>query len=179
MCGILGIIGKEIGYFKSNYEEGLTINGQDFILLETEGTGHIVGVVMDMEGGLRPRHLEGDERVHIDRNNSPQLNGTGTEDFFNGGWYFNRGRFTLPLHGQVYGETYSSTRMICYRYFISDAINYYSKIRFGMEHGDVNDIYAYYKTLVYWYGINQSSINATDSLEIGDSIDEFEHQYQK
>ena len=43
--------------------------------------------------------MEGDERVHFDGSRSPAIYGTGTEDFFSGAYYYNRGRFTLPDHG--------------------------------------------------------------------------------
>ncbi|MBK7972302.1 MAG: DUF2961 domain-containing protein [Deltaproteobacteria bacterium] len=42
---------------------------------------------------------EGDERFHLDGAATPALHGTGTEDYFNGGWYFLFGRFSAPLHG--------------------------------------------------------------------------------
>ncbi|HYO52263.1 DUF2961 domain-containing protein [Archangium sp.] len=42
-----------------------------------------------MRGGL-----EGDERVHVDGSLTPQLYGTGTEDFYESGWYFSRGTFS-------------------------------------------------------------------------------------
>ena len=45
-------------------------------------------------------HLEGDERISVDGSRSPQIHGTGLEDFFSGGFYFIRGAFTLPTHGQ-------------------------------------------------------------------------------
>jgi hypothetical protein len=86
-------------------------DGQDFVLLERTGAGHVVGVVMTAGcgavgqcqlanlPGLDGAHLEGDERIAIDGSRWPQWHGTGLEDFFGGGFYFVRGAFTLPTHG--------------------------------------------------------------------------------
>ena len=41
-------------------------------------------------------YLEGDERVYVDGAATPQLHGTGTEDFYESGWYFNRGTYPAP-----------------------------------------------------------------------------------
>jgi hypothetical protein len=51
--------------------------------------------------------LEGDERVFVDGQESPHIYGTGTEDFYESGWYF-RGatayvmRMSLNLFNQNY-----------------------------------------------------------------------------
>ena len=41
-----------------------------------------------------------DERIFINSSSyNPQIHGTGTEDVFNGGFYFSKGIFNLPVHG--------------------------------------------------------------------------------
>ena len=46
-------------------------------------------------GNLRD-YLEGDERIFIDGKLTPELYGTGTEDFYESGWYF-RGGITFDM----------------------------------------------------------------------------------
>ena len=41
--------------------------------------------------------MEGDERVYFDRSRSPSIYGTGTEDMFDGGFYYEKGRLH-PAH---------------------------------------------------------------------------------
>jgi len=41
-------------------------------------------------------YLEGDERVFVDGQQSPVIYGTGTEDFYESGWYF-RGGVTYDM----------------------------------------------------------------------------------
>jgi hypothetical protein len=38
--------------------------------------------------GNTANFLEGDERVFVDGQESPHIYGTGTEDFYESGWYF-------------------------------------------------------------------------------------------
>ena len=42
--------------------------------------------------------LEGDEMIYVDGEKEAAIKGTGTEDYFNSGWYFNQGEYcrTLP-----------------------------------------------------------------------------------
>ena len=91
-----------------------SVTGRDLVFLDTNGRGRVVGVVESATGpttgGRFPRwYLEGNERAEIDMAQTPVIQGTGTEDFFNGGWYFENGPFTLPLHGNASHTTFGAT----------------------------------------------------------------------
>jgi hypothetical protein len=45
--------------------------------------------------------LEGNEMVYIDGDDHAPIEGTGTEDYFCSGWYFDRGVYSAPYHGVV------------------------------------------------------------------------------
>lgn len=92
-----------VGYFRTNYHaETPTTTGNDILILDTNGSGHLVGVVESMQGPDTGRwYLEGDERIYVDDSGTPSINGTGTEDFYNGGWYFQYGTYTLPMSGNT------------------------------------------------------------------------------
>ena len=70
--------------------ENPTTPGKNYTILDTQGEGHFVGVALFMQA--RKPHdigfLEGDEMVYVDGADKPCINGTGTEDYFCSGWYF-------------------------------------------------------------------------------------------
>ncbi|MQA03084.1 MAG: DUF2961 domain-containing protein [Streptosporangiales bacterium] len=100
--------------------------------------------------------MEGDERVYTDGAEQPQWHGTGTEDFYQGGWYFNRGPFNAPTNGNpsnepgTFGCTYDCTG--AYRLTLSDAPSFAESLRFTIEHGPTSNIPADYSSTAYWYG---------------------------
>jgi hypothetical protein len=147
------------GYFRTTSHKGETTGGFDWTFLNTVGKGSIVGVTHTMEGkDLTRNYLEGDERVFVDEESIPEFHGTGTEDFYETGWYFNRGPFSNPLNGNPshevrnFGTKFDSTG--AYRLLIGDAIPFNTSVRFSIEHGWVNDVPATYGSTTYWYGQN-------------------------
>jgi hypothetical protein len=64
------------------------------------GAGHYVGTALFMAGKAL-YFLEGNEMVYIDGDRRPSIEGTGTEDYFCSGWYFDRGVYSAPYHGVI------------------------------------------------------------------------------
>ena len=87
------------GYFTARSHAGLTTPGQDWMFADEPGHGKFVGVSHTIRGSRvknssnddAPFFLEGAERGYTDASLSPQWYGTGTEDFYEGGWYFKNG----------------------------------------------------------------------------------------
>jgi hypothetical protein len=124
---------------------------KNYTVLEAEGMGHFVGLNMSMqsyEKGMQ--YLEGDEKVYVDGEKNPSLYGTGTEDYFQGGWYFLNGEFSAPYHGLILKND-SLSRIAAYRFHILDAIPFTKSIRFEMEHGTENAERTDYSSTAYWY----------------------------
>jgi hypothetical protein len=96
--------------------------------------------------------LEGDEMVYVDGEKFPSVYGTGTEDYFTSGWYFNRGEFYGPYHGLIIKND-SLARIAAYRFQVGDAIPFEKSIRFTIEHGHDNTEIADYSSTAYWYQI--------------------------
>ncbi len=98
---------QKAGYFHATYHrEDPTTPGQDYLILDSYGTGKLLGATMDMSNSANDGlagELEGDEKVFLDDSRSPAIHGTGTEDYFNGGWYFTVNNeivpFNLPANG--------------------------------------------------------------------------------
>jgi hypothetical protein len=110
--------------------------------LKGKGRGHYVGTIMQTQG-LEPGmtlFFEGDDVSIID--GEMRVHGTGSEDYFNGGWYallnrWDRG-ISLPLHGSLdYSLPFARTGG--YRLFISDKMPFEKEIIHTMEHGPENN----------------------------------------
>jgi hypothetical protein len=98
--------------------------------------------ISDGKPGSR-QYLEGDEMVRTDGLRYPFQLGTGTEDYFNGGWYF-WGAHANPLSGQPGfvvkepedGWSHAHFEHSLYRHHLLDPVVGRSGIRFGFEAGD-------------------------------------------
>lgn len=107
--------------------------------------------------GLRPGMTlfwEGDDSTYVD--GKMLLHGTGSEDYYNGGWYaildrWDRG-ISMPIHGSL-DYSLPMGRTGAYRFFLSDKMTFEKEIYHGMEHGEVgNDFPVDYATVAFYYG---------------------------
>jgi hypothetical protein len=126
-----------------------TIDPKPHEILRARGAGHLVGVSLNAEGYDNSYwYLEGDESFWIDGQFRGQ--GTGTEDYFNGGWYFQDGPFAGPYHGVVQMEP-DKGRVAAYRWHLLDPVRFQDSIRIELEHGHGNEVVADIATVAYWY----------------------------
>ncbi len=174
----------DVGTFAVQYLAGNSTRGAELTLLDTSGSGKVVGTVVTekrqacSDCSVRD-YLEGNEHVLVDGARTPVVLGTGTEDFFNGGFYFLYGPFGLPSHGNTVHEVpgkYDATAM--YRFFVSDAISFRSHVRLSLQHGptDNDDVVA--SSLVYYYRQPRARLELTDAFVVGDPVGERDHGYQ-
>lgn len=165
---------NKVGYFKTEYRNlSPTVIGKDYVFLETEGTGLFLGVTQEScDFGLW--HLEGDERFYIDDSKTPFIYGTGTEDYYNGAWYFNRGEFNLPAHGL---SRFKGANASMYRFHISDPIPFLKNGKFCIEHGGENESESNYKSAAFYYLKSAPSLFLTDELNVGEPQNEVNHNY--
>ncbi len=121
-------------YFHAHYrQEFPAASGKNYTILDTKGRGQYVGTVysvMQMETGW---FGEGDDFFYIDGAETPQLRGTGTEDYFNDAWGFRE--FCTPFHGvPLYEGVLPGDRMTAYRWHIQDAIPFKTGLHLEIEH---------------------------------------------
>jgi len=65
---------------------------------------------------------------------------TGTEDYFDSGWYFNAGEFRLPVSGYThYGSANGQVTLSAYRFHEMDPLLFDNGIRFVWRNGDAVD----------------------------------------
>jgi hypothetical protein len=129
--------------------ENPTTPGTNYTILDTAGEGHYVGTALFMAGRAL-YFLEGNEMVYVDGGAKPAIEGTGTEDYFCSGWYFDRGVYSAPYHGVIIKDEKRS-RVSAYRWHVEDAIPFTTSIRFTIEHGTGNSTTADYSSVAYYY----------------------------
>lgn len=194
-----------LGYFHATSRRGEPAPERDWIFLDQDGYGKLVGVSHTMHGsrhtGNIRAYLEGDLRVYVDGSRTPQLYGTGTEDFYEGGWYFNRNAFHLPFNGNPAHEDFlggvwgvrsgdapadTDGTLGCqyscdaaFRLLIGDAIPFDRAVRAGVEHGPHNEFPGTYGSTAIWYGhAGTPRLLRTDALDIGDPESRGRHGYE-
>ena len=132
-------------------------------------------------GGWSRTYLEGDERVYTDGALSPQWYGTGTEDFYEAGWYFVNGPFSAPVTGHSAHEVLADgCQYRCdaaYRLTLADAVGYRTSLRFGIEHGGTNMAPASYGSTAFLYAQPSRSARVTDLVDVGDPQSRAAHGY--
>ena len=125
------------------------------IFLNTQGKGHYIGSVL-LAQGIQPGmtyFFEGDDSTATD--NVFRIHGTGSEDYFNGGWYAFPDRWSkkmsLPLHGALdYSLPFCRTGG--YRFYLGDKISFEKNIYQSIEHGpENNNIPVNYTSLAFYY----------------------------
>ena len=129
--------------------------GKPYVFLETSGKGHYIGSILQAQG-LTPGmtyFFEGDDSTIIDGEN--RVHGTGSEDYFNGGWYALLdcwdAKMSLPLHGALdYSLPYCRTGG--YRFYLSDKLSFAKDIYHSIEHGPANnDVSVVYTSVSFYY----------------------------
>src|SRR3569623_2120849 len=92
----------------------------------------MVGMAYGIPGPHNGYFLEGDPLFTIDSDATRRVGYTGTEDFFDGGWFFSDGPMRTPLVGCT--QLYSNF----YRLFLMDAVDFSRSFDLVAEHGAFN-----------------------------------------
>ena len=174
------------GYFTATSRRGEVQRGEDWIFADVTGHGKFVGVNHTMEGhipsGNTRNYLEGDERVYADGERTPAIYGTGAEDYYESGWYFNRGTYSSPFHGNTSHEVRAlGCQHECdtaFRLHISDAVPYHSQLRFGIEHGPQDDEPGVYGSTAFTYASDRFAARHTDAIDVTDAESRSAHDYR-
>ena len=145
---------SNLGRFHAQWRrEPRTERGKPYTILEAEGRGQFVGLNLNMQGYREKQlwFLEGDEFIYVDGEKVPSIRGTGTEDYFTSGWYFNKGTYAGPYHGLIIKDDTLNSRIAAYRFHIGDQIPFQKSIKVTIEHGHANEELGDYSSVAYWY----------------------------
>lgn len=135
-----------VGYFQTEFHASLpTYDGVLHRVASTLGRGKFVGMTLSVPFAPVPYYLEGDPYFNIDSNDRYSFGYTGTEDYFNGGWFFEDGAYSLPFAGCT--ALWSNL----YRFHFLDAMDFTKSFDLRMQHGPRNDVQINMRTVGYLY----------------------------
>ena len=145
--------------------------GQDLTFLDVNGSGRIVGTVVNF--GHTGATLEGDPHFYLDGSRTPQVTLTGTEEWGLGGNYWHLGRQTsLPLGGFPTSDQNPPGTDVdgaaLYRYLVADSMPFNASAVVKWEHGGTDNVEQPYRAVVLWYGTPDPTAVRTDELHPGD-----------
>lgn len=119
------------------------VSGGDMLLFQAGGAGKLVGIAARQRanGLVHPGYLEGDERAYADGAITPIWYGTGVEDLYDGGFYFNDGvvgfgGFAQPLAGASEVDRTGAAVTATHRLLLTDPLGYANGLRLTQEAGD-------------------------------------------
>jgi len=155
--------------------------GSDHLFLDRAHAGKWIGLYAELGSVATParQYLEGDERVFVDGLRHPTLYGTGAEDFFNGGFYFDQGPFGLPLHGvlELGTDENGEHRTAAYRFLLTDAVPFARSLLAGLEGGREADLAIRARTVAWFYADPRPALAVVDALDVGDPRSRISHGY--
>jgi Protein of unknown function (DUF2961) len=125
----------------------------NYVFLEATGRGHFVGVTQAVMQNQDGWFGEGDDMIFIDGDPLPVINGTGTEDYYNGAWDFGGQAFGYAHNGAPYivDAERIGGRYCLYRWHTESPITFEKSIRVTIEHGHANHRSDDFYSTAYWY----------------------------
>jgi hypothetical protein len=130
------------------------LDGKDnYVYLEATGRGHFVGVTHAVLQNQDGWFGEGDDMIFIDGDTLPTINGTGTEDYFNGAWDFGGQPFAFEHNGApvLKGDEKTGGKYCLYRWHTESPIAFEKSIKVTIEHGHGNHRSDDFYSTAYWY----------------------------
>ncbi|MGD0157567.1 MAG: DUF2961 domain-containing protein [Terracidiphilus sp.] len=160
----LASLPQGLGRFHAQYRQaapckavksgGKNLSGRDnYVFLEATGKGHFVGVTQAVVQNENGWFGEGDDMIFVDGDAMPTINGTGTEDYYNGAWDFGGQPFANMHQGAPYIVNPERTggRYCLYRWHTESPIAFEQSIKVSIEHGTANDRSDNFFSTAYWY----------------------------
>jgi hypothetical protein len=155
---------KKIAYFHAEFNETNPTRYKVFhSILQSLGTGRLVGLSLSIPHNSTAASLEGDPFIYIDSNPANLIHYTGTEDYFDGGFYFGFHLFNEPFSGHL--DLFKKF----YRFHYLDAIDFKKSINFLFQHGSDNDVYEDYRSCAYYYKLWTPFWTSRDTIKSGES----------
>ncbi len=138
-----------LGYFHAGWWR-TTPNeaGRPHPVLRIQGNGKYVGCLLSvctLDGSYWA--LEGDESIRRDGEKKPGWLGTGLEDYFNGGWYY-QNVMAGPTHGLFVKEPF---RTVQYRVHAMDPARFGKSLDMAFERGPDQKSRAFYESVAWCY----------------------------
>jgi hypothetical protein len=128
------------------------LDGKDnYVFLEATGRGHYVGLTLGVVQNQDGWWGEGDEMLFVDSVDKPTISGTGSEDYFLGGWDFGT-RFTYQTYGApLVGAELAGSHSTAYRFHLDSPVPFEKTFKGTIEHGSANHRSDNFYSVAYWY----------------------------
>ncbi len=139
---------------KGVVSDGKNLDGRNnYVFMEAIGRGHFVGVTQAVVQNENGWFGEGDDMIFVDGDAMPTINGTGTEDYYNGAWDFGGQPFANLHQGAPYviDPERIGGRYCLYRWHTESPIAFEKSIKVSIEHGTANDRSDSFYSTAYWY----------------------------
>jgi hypothetical protein len=136
--------------------------GDNYVIMDAEGRGHYVGVTHSIYQNQGDWWGEGDEMIFVDGVTTPQITGTGAEDYYLGAWCYGgcgispfgnaRPTFAYQRYGNPRnGGDDRGAKWMVYRFHTESPVAFNESIKVTIEHGHGNHRADNYYTVAYWY----------------------------
>ncbi len=137
------------GYFHAAWQRSSPQDvGQPHRALATEGVGKFVGCMLAVVSADQSWWiLEADEWIRVDDETEPGWNGTGLEDYFNGGWYY-QNAIIRPLTGIPFKMPF---RVLQYRFHLMDPVHFQQSVDVMFERGPDHASRGWMESVAYYY----------------------------
>ena len=166
---------RDTPLFHAQYRQEYPVeHGKDYTILETTGKGHYVGTVLSVRTRSPSWFGEGDEKVYLNGEKEPSIQGTGTEDYFLAAWGLKKN--STPYFGTPYFDQWGIVggHTSAYRWHINDPIVFEKGIKLTIEHfgwisPDENKDHKSmswnereddYSSVAFWYQTGESTFTA-------------------
>ncbi len=138
-----------LGYFHAGWMRTEAADvGKPHPILSVVGAGKYVGCILGVAAAEQSFWiLEGDEIIRKDSESAAAWRGTGLEDYFNGGWYY-QNVLARPFHGLPFKVPY---RTVQYRIHATDAITFNSSFDMAFERGPDNRSPGWMESVAFYY----------------------------
>jgi hypothetical protein len=138
--------------------EGVNLDGRgNYMALEAEGQGQMVGLHLQVDNVGGGWYGEGDDFIFVDGRPGeqwpPTYHGTGSEEIFGGGACPNHA-YTGPYTGfhMVEAPDFQGKNAM-YRWYLADPIRFRRSLVWTIEHGHANNYENDYASVAYWYQV--------------------------
>jgi len=166
---LVAALPEDAMYFHAQYRQktpnaavklpgGLNLDGKDnYVFVEARGRGHLMGVTLGVLQNADGWFGEGDDMIFIDDESKPAINGTGTEDYFNGAWDFGGVDGAVPFSFRHNGAPLivdaerAGGRYCLYRWHSDNPVAFKKYLKHTIEHGTANDRADNFYSVAYWY----------------------------
>lgn len=137
------------GYFHARWNRTSPQDvGRPHPIVNAVGAGKLAGCLLAVVSADQSWWiLEADEWIRIDEEVMPGWRGTGLEDYFNGGWYYQNAT-VRPWNGISFK---APLRAVQYRLHVTDPVVFRSSIDMQFERGPGNNSRGWMESVAYYY----------------------------